>query len=117
MLNEKRKALAELEAQIKAKQAEIDGFEYESTDSDYDDYLNESGPVNVCGCTFYPADILKELDPTAYRTGKNDFDDGKDLDDVPEYVELTDELQELEDSRDDLESEIEELEEAEESEE
>lgn len=33
-----------------------------------DDYLNEAyEEVTILGCTFSPADILYELDPTAYR--------------------------------------------------
>jgi hypothetical protein len=39
----------------------------------YNDFLNISGSVNVCGLQFLPSDILKELDLTAYENGLQDF--------------------------------------------
>lgn len=50
----------------------------------YDDCLDAGGDVKVCGCTFRPSDILKELDPTAYRCGYLDYADsmGVDIDDL-----------------------------------
>ncbi|QYC52638.1 SH3 domain protein [Salmonella phage SSBI34] len=110
-LTEKRNALENILAKIKEKQAEIDSFEYESSTSEYDDSLDSEGEITVAGMTFWPSDILKNCDPTAYRCGKVDYDSSKDLDDVEEYQELQEELEELENERDDLESEIEELEE------
>lgn len=52
----------------------------------YDDFLDESGEFTVCGCTFRPSYILKELDPTAYRCGYLDYADsmGIDIDDLQE---------------------------------
>lgn len=115
ILIEKRAELLEVKQAIYAKQAEIRNFYYESTDDEYDSYLDECyGDIDVCGSTFSASYALKNLDPTAYRCGKSDYDSEKDLDDVPEYVTLTEELEELEDKETDLENEIEELEESEE---
>jgi hypothetical protein len=52
----------------------------------FDDMLNESGSVIVAGQEFYPSDILKEMDPIAYRTYFNDYMDaiGVDTDDFLE---------------------------------
>ena len=52
----------------------------------FDDMLNESGSVIVAGQEFYPSDILKEMDPIAYRTSFNDYMDsiGVDTDDFLE---------------------------------
>lgn len=52
----------------------------------FDDMLDESGPVIVAGQEFYPSAILKEMDPTAYRTYFNDYMDaiGVDTDDFLE---------------------------------
>lgn len=114
-LIEKRAELLEVKQAIYAKQVEIRNFSYESTDDEYDSYLNGCyGDLDVCGSTFSASYALKNLDPTAYRCGKSDYDSEKDLDDVPEYVTLTEELEELEDKETDLENEIEELEESEE---
>ena len=115
ILIEKRAELLEVKQAIYAKQVEIRNFSYESTDDEYDSYLDECyGDLDVCGSTFSASYALKNLDPTAYRCGKADYDSEKDLDDVPEYVTLTEELEELEDKETDLENAIEELEESEE---
>lgn len=107
----KRTELANILALITAKQAEIDAFEYESSEDEYDSHLDDVyGQVEICGYTYGAAYALKELDPTAYRCGKSDHDSSMDLDDIPEYKALTDELEELENQRDDLEVEIEDLE-------
>lgn len=111
ILIEKREELLEVKQAIYVKQAEIRNFSYESTDDEYDSYLDELyGDIDVCGYTYSASYALKELDPTAYRCGKVDYDSEKDLDDVEEYQELIQELEELKDQESDLESEIEELE-------
>jgi DNA repair exonuclease SbcCD ATPase subunit len=94
---------------IKSKQAEIDNFEIDQDDfiEQYEDALNSEGEVKVCGMTFYPADIIKELDPTAYRCGLNDYVDGIDKNEVKAYQELEEELEELENELSDLEEELE----------
>jgi hypothetical protein len=41
----------------------------------FDEYINDShDPVMIAGILFYPADILKECDPIAYRVFLNDFE-------------------------------------------
>lgn len=111
ILIEKRAELLEVKQAIYAKQAEIRNFSYESTDDEYDSYLDECyGDIDVCGSSYTASYAFKNLDPTAYRCGKSDYDSEKDLDDVEEYQKLTEELEELEDRESDLESEIEELE-------
>src|SRR5699024_622101 len=40
----------------------------------YDNYLGDiDGDVNVAGMTFGASDVVKELDPIAYRVGLSDF--------------------------------------------
>lgn len=46
----------------------------------YDDAINEQDDVVVCGLTFTPSRILRELDPTAYRCGLFDWLDGEGVD-------------------------------------
>lgn len=111
ILIEKRAELLTVKNEIAIKQREIRNFSYESTESDYDSFLDECyGDIEVCGNTYSASYALKELDPTAYRCGKVDYDSEKDLDDVPEYVTLQEELEELEDRESGLETEIEDLE-------
>ena len=46
----------------------------------YDDMLNDTqGPVEICYLIFDPAEILKKLDPIAYRCGFNDWLDAEGL--------------------------------------
>ena len=94
---------------IKAKQNEIDSFEIDPDDfiEQYEESINSGGEVKVAGLTFYPADIIKELDPTAYRCGLNDYVDGIDKSEVKEYQRLEEELEELENELSDLEEELE----------
>lgn len=111
ILIEKRAELLEVKQAIDAKQREIRNFSYESTDDEYDSYLDEIyGDIDICNTPYSASYAFKTLDPIAYRCGKSDYDSEKDLDDVEEYQKLTEELEELEDRESDLESEIEELE-------
>jgi hypothetical protein len=42
----------------------------------FDEMLDESYPVVTMGpCTFYPSQILRECDPTAYNEALLDFED------------------------------------------
>ena len=99
-----------IKADIKNKQSEIDNFEYEISESDFDEVLDDEGSVTVCGMEFYPSDILKNCDPVAYRLTKSDYESNCDLDDVPEYADLKDELEALESELEDLKDELESLE-------
>lgn len=46
----------------------------------YDESLDSEGTVTVWGLEFYPSQIIKELDPTAYRCGYNDWVDSDQCD-------------------------------------
>ena len=37
--------------------------------SDYDDFLDENYPVKTGDLSYNASDVLKEIDPTAYREG------------------------------------------------
>jgi len=41
----------------------------------YDDALNVQGRITIGNLSFLPSDILRELDPIAYRVGFNDYCD------------------------------------------
>lgn len=110
-INELKTAIETKKAEIKEKQAEMDSFEYESTEDEYNDYLDSEGQVYVVGMSFDPSDILKNCDPIAYRVGKSDFDSNFDVTEVQEYQDLGSELEDLESELEDLESELSELEE------
>jgi chromosome segregation ATPase len=83
---------------------EIDPYEFEDQ---YCEMLDEAGPVNIAGIEFYPAHVLQEIDPTAYRCGLIDYVNGIELTIDEKYNELVEELEELEEKLQDLYNEIE----------
>ena len=48
---------------------------YEEASESFDDYLDEEGTINVCGCDYYPSQLLKAVDETKYRCDLNDYAD------------------------------------------
>jgi hypothetical protein len=66
----------------------------------YDEMLDDcEGPVNLCGMTYSASHVLREVDPTAYRCGFNDYVDSL-LDDNIFVEGLTDD-ELMEDPEDD----------------
>jgi hypothetical protein len=63
----------------------------------YDEMLDDcEGPVTLCGITYSASQVLREVDPTAYRCGFNDYVDSLTHDDI--FVEgLTEDEMEPED--------------------
>ena len=96
------------QSEITSKQSEIDNFEYECTESEFDEMLDDCHETyNLGGMTFYPSDILKSCDPIAYRISKSEYESNYDLDDVEEYNDLKDELEILEYELELLDAELE----------
>lgn len=93
-------------------QKEINNFDASEyiSENDYDEMLNDCyGEIEICGMSYVASYALKEVDPTAYRCGYNDYVDSIDLDAIVEYCELTEQKDELESEIDDIESELETL--------
>ena len=104
------RAIEDKQGEICTAQSNIESFEYECSESDFDEYLDEiESEVTVCGMTYNPSDVLKSCDPVAYRCAKSDYESNYDLDNCEEYQELWTELQGLEIDLEGLESELEEL--------
>ena len=72
---------AEIEAQIAAKQKEIDTWEPDIDDYEdqYCDAIDEQGDIFICGMKYSPSATLREIDPTAYRCGLVDYVDRLEL--------------------------------------
>ena len=86
-----------LELAISELKSEIDGFEYSSTEAEFDEYLDESyDEVNICGMTYSASYTLKECDPIVYRCAKSEYEGNFDLDDCTEYTDMVGELESLE---------------------
>jgi hypothetical protein len=95
-------------AQIKVDNFEIDPYNYEDQ---FCEMLDEQGDIEIGTLSFSPSDVLREMDPIAYRTGLLDYVDGFDIEDDEEFAELKGNLEELESDRDSTEELIAELEE------
>ena len=109
----KEHAIRKLQAQIKNKGAQQNSIECDPDDlaDQFDECLNEAGSIKVAGSTFYPSQILKECDPTAYRCGLNDFADSYfNKEETEEYQSLQSEIDDIQEEIDQLESGIEDLE-------
>lgn len=107
---EVEKNIGAIEIAISDKQKEIDSFEYEVSESEFDDFLDDvESSVVICGMEFQASDILKSCDPVAYRCAKIDYESNYDLDDIEEYNDLKDELESLEEQLSDLENDLDEL--------
>lgn len=118
-LNEITKEIAAKEIEVKEAQFKVDEFKEaleafdksEAADTDqYDEMLDEQGEIGVAGMSYATSQVLKAVDPVAYRCGFNDWVDSLDNEEFPEYIEMRDELEEAEDELSDLENELEELE-------
>ena len=105
-LSDLRFHVSDLESQ--QGKIELDPDDYEDQ---FDDMLDESIPeIEIGSLTYSPSHVLKNVDPTAYRCGLNDFVDSLDVEDSDEYKELQEEIDQLKSDIEDLESEIEDLE-------
>ena len=99
-----------IELNITELKAAIDGFEYSLTDSEFDDYLDESGKQHTSVGSFYPSDILKNCDPIAYSCDKSYYEGNFNLADCAEYVDILEELESLESDLESLQDELDALE-------
>jgi len=82
---------------VKAAQRALDDYEIDTDDADvvraYEDMLDEAHG-DFMG--YSASMILKEVDPTAYRCGMNDWTDGLDKSDFDGYRDLQEVLNDAE---------------------
>ena len=90
------KTAEELREELEEKQARYKELEDQENTDEYDEILDEQGPVIVAGMEFMPSAILKEMDPTAYRCGLNDFNDAEMSDLEGEIEDLKKDLADAE---------------------
>jgi predicted nucleic acid-binding Zn-ribbon protein len=101
------------EQEIKDLEESIENFEIDpdSCEEQYCEMLDEQGDIEIGNITLTPSDVLRKMDPIAYRTGLSDYVDVLDIDNDPSYNELKEELSDLEDDKERSEELIEELQE------
>ena len=116
-VNEMNAQIADLERAIEDKQGEIctaqsniETFEYECSDDEFCDWIDSIYPeISIGSLTFSPSEIMKELDPIAYRCSKSDYESNFDLDDCEEYTDMVEQLESLNNELEDLQSELSDL--------
>ena len=109
----KEHEIRKMQSQIADKEKQQEQIELDPDDYEYqfDESLDDSIPeIEICCLTYSPSHVLKNVDPTAYRCGLNDFVDSLDVEDSDEYEALQEEIDQLKSDIEDLESEIEDLE-------
>ena len=109
----KEHEIRKMQSQIADKEKQQSQIELGPDDYEdqFDESLDDSIPEIEIGClTYSPSHVLKNVDPTAYRCGLNDFVDSLDVEDSDEYKALQEEIDQLKSDIEDLESEIEDLE-------
>ncbi len=98
------------QGEIATVQSNLETFEYSCTDEEYNEHLDSVfDDVEVCGMTYAVSYALKELDPTAYRCAKSDYESDFELENCEEYRDMLDKLEELETELESLEAELEEI--------
>ena len=96
--------------QIENLQSQLDHFEYEASEEEFNDFLDDCyESVTIAGMEFYASDVLKSCDPVAYRCAKLDHESNYDVEDCAEWQELDRELLDLRYKLEDLESDLEAL--------
>ena len=109
----KEQEIRKMQAQIadKEKQQEQIVLDVDDYEDQFDESLDDSIPEIEIGClTYLPSNVLKNVDPTAYRCSLNDYVNYLDVEDSDEYEALQEEIDQLKSDLEDLESEIEDLE-------
>ena len=109
----KEQEIRKIKTLIADKEKQQDQIEYDPDDfaDQFDESLDESIPEIEIGClTYSPSYVLKNVDPTAYRCGLNDFVDSLDVEDSDEYKALQEEIDDIQEEIDQLQSDIEDLE-------
>lgn len=109
-IDEKKERLAELIARRDELTKAMDNFEVDPDEyeNSYCEAIDEDGPVRIGTLEYTASYVLREIDPTAYRCGLNDYVDGIDKEDDAGFKELQEQLDENEDEISDIETEIEE---------
>ena len=95
-----KRAIDTARLNVQAAQHALDSYEVDTDSREvvemYEDMLDGDGDVTVCGYSYSPSRILKEVDPVAYRCGANDYADSLEKDNFADYRELQEALEDAE---------------------
>jgi predicted nucleic acid-binding Zn-ribbon protein len=100
-----REELSDLRDDLGRFELDVDDYE-----SEYNESLDEAGPVTVAGMEYDPSHVLKQVDPITWRCMLVDYVDSLDVEDSEEYQAIEEKIEAIEEEIEELKEEIEELE-------
>lgn len=87
----------EIKANIERLELRKSELEDGENTGEYDDMLDDTyGEIDICGMKYQSSRALKELDPTAYRCGMNDYNDSELNDLEDQLTDLREDLKRAE---------------------
>jgi hypothetical protein len=87
---------------------ELEGVNDQDLHDRYDEMLDECNPtVRICGMEYSPSRVLREIDPTAYNCGFNDYVDAEGYDTDFEVDGLYYKTEDVENLREEIKDELE----------
>ena len=98
--------IEELREELRRLEIERDNFDVSvyASDENYADWIDEiEGEVIICGMSYCASNILREVDPIAYRCIFSDYCDGLEKEDFEEYEDILEKIEEIEGEIEDLE--------------
>lgn len=96
---------------LRQTEYDLNNFEYTVSNDEYDQIIDDmESKIYVFGIEFSPSEVLKRLDPTAYRLAKMEYEASFDVEDLTEYQDLQQEVEDLTEHIEYLENKIYELE-------
>lgn len=100
-----------VEAKLDGKKDELQNFTVDPEDyeEEFCDFLDEE-EIHIGSITFLPSEVLKEMDPVAYRYALQEWAENLDIESLDEYVEIVERIEELEEELNELDEEISQLE-------
>ena len=108
--------LTKLEIELNDLAKEIEDFDIEEAigredlKSIVDDFLDDEYPVIIAGMEYSASQVLKKIDPIAYRAIYDDYVDGLDKEDITQYQNMEEEHQHLSNEIESIQEQIDELE-------
>ena len=103
---DKQKRIEEIKKEIKTLENTDINELIEDMEDRYSDMLDECFPeVKIGYCSFNPSRIMRELDPTAFRCGVNDYADSlaSDIQNLSEWEDIESQIYELNEELEELE--------------
>jgi hypothetical protein len=82
--------------QVEIIEERLEGKSEDEMHEIYDEFIDEtSNEISILGLTYYASEILKKVDPIAYRCYFHDWLDGEEVVEINDYYYDTKEIEDL----------------------